>query len=225
MREKLRKVMVVAVGITAMTGGLAAVADAAKHAKHHAKKAHAKAQTKKAGPTAARGAELAGDTKTSAEAAALAAVPGGTVQRSHAARAGNPDGAAYVVRVEKADDTYVDVLEDASFTVLKVVDARPCHGGAGGGDRPHPEPLAGDTKTSAEAAALAAVPGGTVQRSVAAPAGNPDGAAYAVIVEKADDTYVKVLEDASFSILKVVADDHQGGPRGPRGGHPGSEES
>jgi hypothetical protein len=193
MREKLRKVMVTLIGITAMTGGMATVADAAKHSKHHAKKAHAK-------------------TRNSASTTALAAVPGGTVKRSFTARADNPDGAAYIVRVEKADDTYVDVLEDASFAVLSVRDAKQCHGGPGGGDHPRPEPLTGDTKTSAEAAALAAVPGGTVKHSFAARADNPDGAAYVVIVEQADDSYSRVLEDASFAVLKVVADDHHGGP-------------
>jgi len=37
-------------------------------------------------------------------------VPGGTVERSHAARPDNPDNAAYAVDVEKADGSHVVVL-------------------------------------------------------------------------------------------------------------------
>jgi hypothetical protein len=78
-----------------------------------------------------------GDTKTQAEAAALAAVPGGTVERSRAARPDDPDGAVYAVDVENADGGYVVVLEDAGFDVIKVLDAPPHRGGTAG-RRPDP---------------------------------------------------------------------------------------
>jgi hypothetical protein len=219
MREKLQRIILTAAGVAALTGGTIAVTGvaSAKPKHKHAKKHKA---TKKRDANAAKPAELTGDTKSSAESAALAAVPGGTVDRSFAAKAGNPDDAAYVVRVEKADDTYVDVLEDASFNVLKVVDARPCHGGHGHGGPggPRPEDLTGDTKAQAEAAALNAVPGGEVKASHKAREGNPDNAAYAVDVEKSDDTYVVVLEDSSFNVLKVMdrpdRPEHGGGPHG-----------
>ena len=216
MREKLRKVAIALVGVAVMTGGVATVADAAKHGKrNHARKA-AKAkqrQSNASGTARTRPEALTGDTKTQAEAAALAEVDG-TVDGSFAARADNPAGAAYVVRITKSDDTHVIVLEDAAFAVLAVRDARPC-GGRGGGDRGRPAPLTGDTKTQAEAAAQAALPDAEVKGSHAARADNPDGAVYVVVMENADDTYVRVLEDASFTVLRVVSADD----RGPRGGH------
>src|SRR3954454_8265041 len=175
MREKLRRIALTAAGIAALTSGTVAVTDAAaakgrhKHAKQHRATANKR--------TASRPAALTGDTKTQAEAAALAAVPGGEVDKSFAAAAGNPDGAAYVVVVEQSDDAYVRVLEDATFKVIKTVDAPARHGHGPGG--PHGDDLTGDTKTQAEAAALNAVPGGTVGHSHAAPPDNPDNAAYA----------------------------------------------
>ena len=104
MRDKLKRIVLVSAGVAALTGGTIAVTDTAaakpkhKHAKKH------KASKKR---SANRPAALTGDTKTQAEAAALAAVPGGEVEKSFAARAGNPDNAAYVVIVEKDDDSYV----------------------------------------------------------------------------------------------------------------------
>ena len=96
MRQKLTRIVLTAAGVAALTGGTVAVTDAAvaktkhKHAKKHAKKRNAN-----------KPAALTGDTKTQAEAAALAAVPGGEVEKSFAAKADNPDNAAYVVIVEK----------------------------------------------------------------------------------------------------------------------------
>jgi uncharacterized membrane protein YkoI len=210
MREKMRSTLLALAGIAALTGGAVVATDTAlaKKGGKHAKKR-----------SAAQPAALTGDSKTQAEAAALAAVPGGTVKASFAAKAGNPDGAAYVVRLTDADGDDIAVLEDASFTVLRTAAGRPPCGGAGpaGGERRGPEPLTGDTKTQAEAAALAAVPGGQVGSSHAARPDNPDGAVYAVDVETADDEYVVVLEDASFGVIKVVAAPPRrgGGPRPP----------
>jgi len=213
MRDNLKRIVLTAAGVAALTGGTVAVTDTAvakskhKHARKH------KAAKKRNAPAA-----LTGDTKTQAEAAALNAVPGGTVEKSFAARAGNPDDAAYVVIVEKADDSYVRVLEDSSFNVIKTEDApaRPDHGPGG----PHGDDLTGDTKTQAEAAAASAVPGGTVEHSHTARPDNPDNAAYAVDVKKDDGSEVVVLEDSSFNVLNIVA--RQDGPRGdgPGGDHP-----
>ncbi|MFL5846609.1 MAG: hypothetical protein ACJ762_18145 [Solirubrobacteraceae bacterium] len=210
----MRNTLLAVAGIAALTGGSLVVTDAAvakKHSKHAKKHATAKKRT--------AAAELTGDTKTQAEAAALAAVTAGTVKRSFAAKADNPDGAVYVVRVTNADDEDVDVLEDARFNVIKTVEGgRPCAGGDHG-DRGGPAALTGDAKTQAEAAALAAVPGGEVERSHAARPDNPDGAVYAVDVETADDAYKVVLEDASFNVIKVIDRPEHGGP-GHRGPHP-----
>lgn len=122
MRVKIRVVALAAVCIAALAGN-AGIANAAQHHKRH----HATRHQTNTAPTA-----LTGDTKTKAEAAALAAVPGGTVTRSKAARPDNEDGAAYVVDVTKSDDSRVVVLEDSGFNVLSVRDA-PDHAGPGGG--------------------------------------------------------------------------------------------
>lgn len=235
MRHKLISVLTVLLGTAVLTGGTVGVASAATPAKkHQAKKqknkkrqaANSAADATEAGATGQRSGPtaLTGDAKTQAEAAALAAVPGGTVLRSFAAKEGNPKGAAYVVVVQKDDESKVDVLEDASFGVIEVVAAKGCkgrgrgNGGRGGHERP--APLAGDVKTQAEAAALAAVPEGTVKASHAARPGDESGAVYAVHVSKADGSEVVVLEDAAYAVLKVVDRParHEGrGPRGPRG--------
>ncbi|MCW2967260.1 MAG: hypothetical protein JWM71_1032 [Solirubrobacteraceae bacterium] len=220
MRDTIRKTAIAVAGLSALGGGFAVSADAATHHKH-APKQHARKHQAAATSTA-----LTGDTKTSAEAAALAAVPGGTVTRSTAADADDAP-AVYSVYVKKADGTRAEVLEDASFAVLSVTaEQGGCsgHGGPGGpGGNPNETPLTGDTKTSAESAALAAVPGGTVTRSSTEDPGDASGAAYEVHVTKADDSRVEVLEDASFTVLSVNADDHAGPGagdqqrRGPRG--------
>src|SRR3954454_16212876 len=88
MRDKLKRIALTAAGIAALTGGTVAGTDPAaakdqhKHAKKHAQKRNAN-----------QPAALTGDTKPQAEAAALAAVPGGDIDKSFAARADNPDNA------------------------------------------------------------------------------------------------------------------------------------
>src|SRR3954447_20222473 len=88
MRDKLKRIVLTAAGVAALTGGTIAVTDtAAAKSKHKHAKKHRAAKKRNADPPAA----LTGDTKTQAEAAALAAVPGGEVDKSFAAREGNPD--------------------------------------------------------------------------------------------------------------------------------------
>ncbi|HEX6490551.1 MAG TPA: PepSY domain-containing protein [Gaiellaceae bacterium] len=63
-------------------------------------------------------------------------------------------------------------------------------------------PLSGSTLSSASAAALAAVPGGTVSSATT----ESDGTgAYEVIVTNADGTRVKVIENVSFAVLSSGA--------------------
>jgi uncharacterized membrane protein YkoI len=62
--------------------------------------------------------ELTGSTAQSAKDAAIAAVPGGTVTRASKEDPSDASGAAYEVHVTKSDGSRVEVLEDASFTVL-----------------------------------------------------------------------------------------------------------
>jgi hypothetical protein len=67
-------------------------------------------------------AVLTGDAKTKAEAAALAAVPGGTIQRVE----NDAEGAVYEAHMTKADGSRVTVKMDASFNVTGV-ESGPAH--------------------------------------------------------------------------------------------------
>ena len=59
---------------------------------------------------------LTGDTATKAEAAALAAVPGGTIRRVET----DAEGATYEAHMAKADGSQVTVKLDASFKVTSI---------------------------------------------------------------------------------------------------------
>ena len=75
----------------------------------------------KGGPHQANGiteTPLTGDTLAKAEAAAKAAVPGGTIERAET----DAEGAKYEVHVTKADGSDVTVKLDASFKVTGTVD-------------------------------------------------------------------------------------------------------
>jgi len=63
-------------------------------------------------------------------------------------------------------------------------------------------PLTGSTLASATAAALAAVPGGTVESATTE---TDATGAYEVIVTKTDGTNAKVIEDATFTVLSTTA--------------------
>ena len=59
---------------------------------------------------------LTGDTATKVTAAAVAAVPGGTVERVE----NDAEGSPYEAHMTKADGTHVTVKVDASFTVTSI---------------------------------------------------------------------------------------------------------
>jgi hypothetical protein len=61
---------------------------------------------------------LTGTTADKAKAAALAAVPGGTIERVE----NDAEGAAYEAHMVKADDTHVTVKMDANFKVTAIED-------------------------------------------------------------------------------------------------------
>jgi uncharacterized membrane protein YkoI len=236
MRNKIRAGLVAIAGLAAFGGTVAVPAAQAKsrHRSHvRAHKARTKTHLKLVRQTSSsssssssstgntRETALTGDTLTSASNAALAAVPGGTVTSASTEDPSDASGAAYEVKVTKADGSRVEVLEDSSFTVLSVNAVSQgggnCHGGQGGSSGgPANEPvLTGDALTSASNAALAAVPGGTVTRASQEDPSDPSGAAYEVHVTKADGTQVEVLEDSSFTVtaVNVVAQRGPGGPR------------
>jgi uncharacterized membrane protein YkoI len=199
-----------AVGATALAGG--GIATAATT--HHKKVRHA---TSSASAGSSSETVLTGATLTSASGAAIAAVPGGTVDRASTENPSDASGAAYEVHVTKSDGSKVEVLEDSAFKVLSVKASTGGgpggpggHGGPGGGN-PNEAVLTGATLTSASDAAIAAVPGGTVSRASAEDKSDPSGAAYEVHVTKSDGSQVEVLEDSAFKVLSVNAG-HGPGP-------------
>ena len=216
MRETPRKLALALAACAAVGAGAVGIADAASHKKHTTKR-HSAAST--AAPRPNNETELTGDKLTSAEDAALAAVPGGTVTRASTEDPKDASGAAYEVHVTKSDGSEVEVLEDSSFKVISTKTdthrgGRDGHGpgdgghghghGHGGpGGNPAEAELTGDTAKSAKDAALAAVPGGTVERASKEDPKEGAGAAYEVHVTKSDGSEVEVLEDADFKVLST----------------------
>lgn len=145
---------------------------------------------------------VTGDNATKATAAAVAAVPGGTVKRVTTENDG-PAGAVYEVHVTKTDGTGVKVLLDGAFKVITTQAA----GGRGhrpDGRGPEHPPLAADIATKVTDAAKAAVPGGTVT-STSAETKDAAGAAYEAHVTKTDGSRVEVILDQNFKVLATQA--------------------
>jgi hypothetical protein len=91
----------------------------------------------------------------------------------------------------------------------------PTKGGHVGANSVKEELLTGDTAEKAKAAALAAVPDGTIQRVET----DAEGAVYEAHMVKSDGTHVTVKMDADFNVTGVET----GGPGGgPGGGAPGA---
>jgi uncharacterized membrane protein YkoI len=150
---------------------------------------------------------LTGDIAEKVKAAALAAVPGGTIIRVET----DSDGSPYEAHVKKADGSEAVVKVNDAFTVTTIED-HPGKGERGHGGRPggHKETeLTGETADKVKAAALEAVPGGTVLRVESESADG--GAPYEAHVKKADGTEVEVNVDAAFKVTSV--EEH------PAGGH------
>ena len=83
--------------------------------------------------------------------------------------------------------------------------------------RPGEEALTGSNLASVKAAALTAVPGGTVYRVET----DADGATYEAHMTKADGTRVTVKFDKSFAVTSIedgMGADGHGGPGGPGDG-------
>lgn len=223
MGRSAKRAGIAVAAVSALAAGSVGLADAASSASHAP-------GTRGAGNPAET--VLTGSALQSASAAAIAAVPGGTVERASIEDPSDASKAAYEVHVRKADGSEVQVLENASFKVLSTT-AGPGpgfgrgHGGhgpggpGGPGGNPNEPALTGTALSSARAAALAAVPGATVQHATAEDKTEKSGAAYEVHVTKADGTEATVLEDSAFKVLSVTAGgpghgpDGHGGPGGP----------
>jgi hypothetical protein len=81
--------------------------------------------------------------------------------------------------------------------------------------------LTGTDLATAKAAALKAVPGGTVFRVET----DADGATYEAHMTKADGTHVTVKFDKSFGVTAIQTGMGAGGPGGPGGGPAGGSSS
>ena len=150
--------------------------------------------------------EVTGETAEKVKAAALAAVPGATVNR---VVEGCGDS-AYAAFLTKTDGTRVVAKVNEAFAVTAVEDdlgRRGRHGGPGGPGGGG-TPLTGEAADKATAAAQQAVPGGTVERVEA----NRDGDGYHAHVVKTDGTHVRVMMNAAFDVTSV----DEAPARGPR---------
>jgi uncharacterized membrane protein YkoI len=133
---------------------------------------------------------LTGADAEKATAAALAAVPGGTVIRVET----DSDG-TYEAHVSKTDGTEVEVKMDKDFNVTSVEDFV---GRGGRGPGMNETPLTGADAEKATAAAKAKFPDGTVLRVET----DADGT-YEAHVRKADGTEVEVKMDKDFNVTSV----------------------
>ena len=161
--------------------------------------------------------ELTGDVAEKVKAAALAAVPDGTIIRVET----DADGSPYEAHVRKADGTEVVVKVNESFEVTATEEGHMGRHGPGrrgpggpGGFGPGETALTGETAEKVTGGAQAAVADGTVIR-----VGTDSEGTYQAHVHKADGTQVDVKIDASFNVTSV--DERE--MRGPRPPAPESE--
>jgi uncharacterized membrane protein YkoI len=139
-------------------------------------------------------AALTGATAAKVTAAALAKVPGATVDRVEK----DADGAVYEAHLTKSDGSRVTVKLDAKFAVTGVETGGPGEHGSGG--RGHDEAaLTGTAAAKVTAAALAKVPGSTIERVE----NDADGATYEAHLTKADGTEATVKLDKNFQVTGV----------------------
>ena len=92
----------------------------------------------------------------------------------------------------------------------------PAKGGHVGQNGSREELLTGDTAEKVKAAALAAVPGGTIQRVETDAEGSP----YEAHMTKSDASHVTVKVDKDFKVTNVENDGAHGGPGGPGANRP-----
>jgi len=119
------------------TGGVGVSGAAAAHHYGHHTRRHASASRSTSPRSSSSTANdpanpetaLTGETATKAKEAALAAVPGGTVERASIESPSDPSKAAYEVHVRKSDGSQVEVLLDSSFKVLAINASSGCAGG------------------------------------------------------------------------------------------------
>lgn len=151
------------------------------------------------GDRGARPADVSAANLAKITAAVTAKMPGATVDHAHKARTGS----GFEAHVVKKDGTHVRVALSSAFAVTSVsADMGPRGGMRGpGGPRGAEKELTGDAAAKAKAAALAKVPGATVDR---VETDADQGAAYEAHLTKSDGTRVTVLMDKDFAVTSVV---------------------
>ena len=151
-------------------------------------------------PAATKGAvetALTGDIAAKVRAAALAKVPGGTIDELETDGQGN---AAYEAHITKADGSRITVYVNKQFEVVSTEAGRDHGRGGRGGRRSNETALSGDTAAKVRSAALAKAPGGTVERVETDGEGN---AAYEAHITKADGSRMTVYVDKQFNVVEV----------------------
>lgn len=145
---------------------------------------------------------LTGTTATRVRDAVLAKFPGATIDRLETDADGN---SAYEAHVTKADGTHLAVYVNAQFQVAGQEAGGPggrgARGGRHGGPRGDETTLTGTTATKVRAAALAKVPGATVDRLET---DGGAGAAYEAHLTKADGSRVTVHVDKDFRVVSLA---------------------
>ncbi len=150
---------------------------------------------------------LSADVAAKVKAAALAKVPGATVDRTEA---GGPNGAAYHAHITTSGSTRQVVLVDTSFQATDVVAEQAGGGrgrghGHGGGKHGEETALTGDTKSKVEAAVLAKYPGATIERTET---NSDSGAPYESHITTKDGKHLEVTVSKTFAV--VAANEHGG---------------
>jgi uncharacterized membrane protein YkoI len=120
MFSTVRKTVATVAALGALALGGSAIAGAAQSTPSTSGTQAAQGRPSAAGPHQANGKTeqaLTGDTAARVKAAALAKVPGGTVER---VETDADHGSPYEAHVRKADGTQLEVLVDKDFTVTAV---------------------------------------------------------------------------------------------------------
>ena len=118
--------------------------------------------------------------------------------------AGGAIGATLLNGTATAADTSTSTTAAASSNNTTAPAFDPTKGGHVGANGTREELLTGDTAEKVKAAALAAVPGGTIERVETDAEGSP----YEAHMTKADGSHVTVKVDSSFKVTSI-----EDGPR------------
>ncbi len=146
------------------------------------------------GPRGPHGTPASADELAKITAAVKARIAGATVQMAMK----ESDGTFHAMAT-KADGTRVHVELDAKFAITSASTGGKRGGPGPGRARQDETPLTGDAAAKAKAAALAKVPGATVDKVEK----DADGDVYEAHITKPDGTKATVKMDANFNVTKV----------------------